>query len=194
MKNIKNIVVFILFITYTVSVFLIKNYTILGICAIFNIVLMLVIRINLKEAAKNLLKIAPFILFTAVINVILMNINEGILVTVRLLIVCNATYIFSKIMSTLELTKVIEILAYPVKIFKIDPRDIAIIVSIAISFISVITQEITNIKYSLKSKGFNINSKNMILHANLILNPLFLSLLNRVNEMEYAMKSKAYIE
>ena len=49
----KNLIKFILFLIYTVGIFFIDNYILLGLITIFNIILMLIIKINLKNAIKN---------------------------------------------------------------------------------------------------------------------------------------------
>jgi len=82
----------------------------------------------------------------------------------------------------------------PLKLFGVNTNNIGIMVSIAITFIPIIKQEIQNIKYSLKSKGFDMGFLNTIKHINYIMVPLFYSLLKKVKEIEEALKAKAYVE
>lgn len=191
-RKIANAIKFILFLIYTVGVFYIANYWFLVAIVCVNIGGMLLNKISLKGALKNLAGIGIFILFTVVINVFLMGIQDAILVGIRLLIVCNGTYIFTKLLSTLEIAETIQSLLTPLKLLKINTQNIGIIISIAMAFIPILTKELNNITYSLKSKGFNTKMPNLIKNSNLIMKPLFIAILKKVNEVEYALKAKAF--
>ena len=116
----KNIIKFILFLIYTIGIFFIKDYMWLGLIGIFNIILILALKINISNSIKNLIKLLPFILVTVVINILLAELKFAILMGVRLGLVCNLTYTFSKTISNTEIGDVIEKLVYPLKIFKIN--------------------------------------------------------------------------
>lgn len=66
-------------------------------------------------------------------------------------------------------------------------------VSISISFIPILKEEIQNLKYSLISKGFKLNFKNLIKKPNYILMPLVTSIIKRTLEIEQSMISRGYI-
>ena len=188
----KNIIKFILFLIYVVGIFFINNYIILGIIAIFNLILMIISKINVKKSIINLIKLLPFILFTAVINLIFANLDFAILITVRLILVCNMSYIFSKIITYLEFAEVIEKLCYPLKILKINPKEIGLIITIALSFMPIMKDELFQMKNVLKVKGINLSKINLIKNINLIFKPFFISVLQRVNEIEITMMAKGY--
>ena len=189
-----DIIKFILFLTYTVSVFFIRSYYGLLVMAIINLILMVVLKIEVKNTLKNILQIMPFIILTAIINLLFQDIKGAFLVFIRLILVCNMTYIFSKNMTTTKFAVVLEKIFIPLKLLKIDPKDISIVVLIAITFIPILRNELTQIKYSLKSKGMNTNSINILKNLNLIFKPFFISLLQRTSQIEMALKSKAYVE
>ena len=172
------VIEFLLFLAYTVFVFFIKSYSIILLLAIFNIILMIILKENIKDA---------------VINMIITGISYGILIGLRLIFVCNMTYIFSKKMTQQRLEYVIETLLKPLKILKIDSREIGIMLCIGIAFIPIIQREITQIKYSLNSKGFKINLINVIKKPNYILAPLITSVIKRVGEIENSLLSKGYV-
>ena len=189
-----DIIKFILFLTYTVSVFFISSYYGLLVMAIINLILIIVLKIEVKNALRNMLQIVPFIILTAIINLLFQDIKGAFLVFIRLILVCNMTYIFSRNMTTTKFAVVLEKIFIPLKLLKIDPKDISIVVLIAITFIPILRNELTQIKYSLKSKGMNTNSINILKNLNLIFKPFFVSLLQRTSQIEMALKSKAYIE
>ena len=94
----------------------------------------------------------------------------------------------------MQIAKAIQTMLFPLKWFGVNTNNIGIMVSIAITFIPIIKQEIQNIKYSLMSKGFDMRLRNTITHINYIMVPLVYSLLKKVRDIEEALKSKAYVE
>lgn len=188
-----DVICFLAFLIYTIVVFFIKNYYIIFCVAIFNIILMITLKVKIRNALINILKLLPFIIFTSGINMIISGINYGALIGVRLILVCNMTYIFAKNMTPQKMQYVIEKLLKPLKIFKIDSREIGIIVCIGIAFIPILQKEIADLKYALKAKGFNLNFRNIIKKPNYILTPLITSIIKRVGEIEMSLLSKGYV-
>lgn len=90
---------FILFLTYTISIFFINTYYGLLAMAIANLILIIILKIGFKNSIKNILSIMPFILLTVVINLLFQDIKGAVLVFIRLVLVCNITYIFSKVIT-----------------------------------------------------------------------------------------------
>lgn len=190
----KNLIKFILFLIYTIGIFFIKDYITLGLIAIFNIILILTLKINILNSIKNLVKLVPFILFTVAINILFAELKFAILMGVRLVLICNLTYTFSKTISNTEIGDVIEKLVYPLKIFKINPKEIGLMVTIALSFIPIMKAEILQIKNVLKVKGIKPTKLNLLKNVNLIFRPFFVSILQRLNEIEMSLKAKGYQE
>ena len=191
-EQLKNVVKFILFLIYTISIFFIKNYILLTLILFINISLMIISKININKAIKNLIKLMPFILFTVVINIIFVDLEFAILIGVRLILVCNISYVFSKTISYTDFGEVIEKLLFPLKIFKVNPKEIGIIITIALSFMPILKDELLQIKNSLKAKGMNMTNINLIKNANLIFKPFFVSVLQRINEVEMSLRAKGY--
>lgn len=187
------IIGFILFLIYTFLIFFIKEYFLLLIILIINLILTIIFKINIKNIFISLLKMIPFIIFTTIINIAFSGISYGVLIGIRLILVCNITYIYSKKMTPQRLQYVIQTLLTPLKIFKIDNKEIGIIVCIGITFIPIIQKEIEQIKNSLKAKGFDLRFVNIIKNPNYILVPLLTSIIKRVGEIEQSLLSKGYM-
>lgn len=98
----KNQIIFILFLTYSIFIFFIENYIALTIILILNICLMLITNVKLKNAIINLIKLFPFVLFTVIINALFVNIQFGLLIGIRLLLVCNISYVYSQKITYIE--------------------------------------------------------------------------------------------
>ena len=184
----KNFSIFILFLIYTVIVFFISNYLLLLLLAIINLILMYVLKINYIKALKNLSYISFIVILAFLINMLMASLNDALLMAIRLILVCNSTYIFSKILSPVELSQSISILFYPLKIFKINPQDIGLIVTVAISFLPILKETFAQNMLALKAKGRRVRINNI----SLSLKPILISTLKRVGEIEYALKAKGY--
>jgi len=149
--------------------------------------------INYKKIAMFLLRLLPFIAFTGIVNIILGGVGLGILISVRLILVCQVTYIFSKKMTPKKIQYAIEKILLPLQLFKVNTKEIGIMVAISISFIPIIQKEIQNLKYSLTSKGFQINFRNIVKRPNVIIAPLITSVVKRTTEIEESLISRGYV-
>lgn len=157
-----------------------------------DVTLIIAYKINLKSLIDNLIKISIFVLITAIINAFVVNINYAITIGIKLILVCVMTYIFSKMLSYMEFATVIEDLVHPLKLFGINPKDLGLIITIAISFIPILKEELERIKYVLLVKGFKVNTINIIKNMNIVFKPLFVSIMERINEIEYSLRAKGY--
>ena len=190
----KNLIKFILFITYTILIFLINDFKLLLIPLFINIICIIILKLNIKNMLINLLKLSIFILFTIIVNFIVESIEYALIVAFKLLLICNITYIFSKSISYMEFAKVIENIFYPLKIFKIEPKNIGIIVCIALAFIPILKKELEELKYVLKIKGFKISLINILKNISVISKPFFVSILRKVNDIENTLLIKGYVQ
>lgn len=114
------------------------------------------------------------------------NINLAILIAVRLILVCNTTYLFSLNYSYIKLSETITVIFTPLKILKINPKDIGLIITIAIAFFPILKKELEEIK-----QGLNIKASKSL---KLIFKVFLTSVFKRVDELAITLKSKAYEE
>ena len=189
----KNVLKIIAFIIYTVLLFLVKDKWLIFGAILFQIALTLICHISINQSIKTLIKLMPFILFTVLINLCVMETIEAILIGIKLIIVCNMTYIYGSTTTAREIAISIEKLLFPLTLFKVNTRNIGIMISIAITFIPIINKEIENIQYSLTAKGFNMSFWSKIRHINYIMVPLFYGLIRKVGNMEEALIAKGYM-
>ncbi len=182
----KNMLKLIIFLIYTLMIFFTKNYIILLVVFIINITLMIILKVSLKKAIINLFKISIFIILTIVINSFILSLYDGILLGIRLILVCNATYTFSKVLSYTQFAEAIEILIYPLKIFKVKSKDVSLMICMAIAFIPIFKNQLQQIKNVLQVKAAKNNKY--------IFKPFFISIFQRLNEIEMSIKAKAYTE
>lgn len=192
LKHIINIIKFIFFLVYVILIFFVKSNIALIATLTIDVTLIIAYKINLKSLIDNIIKISIFVLITAIINAFVVNINYAITIGIKLILVCVMTYIFSKMLSYMEFATVIEDLAYPLKLLGVNPKDLGLLVTIAISFIPILREELERIKYVLLVKGFKVNTINIVKNMNIVFKPLFVSIMERINEIEYSLKAKGY--
>lgn len=182
--------IFLGFILYATAIFFIDNpFLFLGIL-LLNLLAMANLKISLVEAIENIKKILPFILVTVLINWILENYEYAFLVAIKLLLVCNSTYIYARTTSVREIAITIKNLCMPLKLWKVNLEDIEILVCISLSMIPILKNEYRQLREASLAKGMEINLKNM----KPILAKLMVSLMKRVNELEESMIEKGYGE
>ena len=73
MQKIKNLLVFLVFIIYTILIFFISNQIIILFIFIFNLILFLVFKLSFKNLLYNLKWASFVIIFTSLINIFFDN-------------------------------------------------------------------------------------------------------------------------
>lgn len=186
----KNIIKFVIFIIYTILIFFINDLRLLVGLFLLNCMITVILKIGLKKMLYSFRMVLPFIAFTVLVNIIFDGLYSGIIIGIRIIICYNATYIFYKKITVLEIIDAIQKLCYPLKIFKINTNNIGMIVSISICIIPVLKSEIYSLSKTMKSKGKLIQIKSTII----IMKPMLISILRRTNQIEKTLIAKAYIE
>ncbi len=186
----KNIFKFIVFIIYTILIFFINDFKILICLLLINLVILGVLKIKFKDMIYNFKIFFPFILFTVILNIIFANLNEGILIGIKIIICYNVTYIFSKRTTTTEIAETIKKLFYPLKIFRVNVDNIGIIVSVSICIIPVLRDEISALTQAMKAKGKLMKVSSILI----VMKPMLISILRRTNQMEKCLIAKVYID
>ncbi len=186
----KNVFKLLLFIIYIIVIFSIKNYELLVIYILINFIISKIVNVKFLGFLENIKTIMILVIFTAIVNMIFGSIEDGIILGIRILIAYNITYIFSKIFDVLEISNTIEIILKPLYIFKINVKNISLIISIALCMIPILKDELEQTKNSLKSKGYKFKLNNL----NLYIKPVIISILKRTDELEKTLIVKGYQE
>lgn len=186
----KNVIIFLGFILYATLIFFINCNILLGMVLLINFLLLLICKIKPIDAIENIGKLLPFILLTVVINCILANYQYAFLIAIKLILVCNITYIYAQIITVRNLANTIKNLCMPLKLVKVDLEDIELLVCISLSMIPILRQEYGQLKEACLAKGMKMNIKNM----KPVLTKLMISVMKRVNRIEESMIEKGYGE
>lgn len=182
--------IFLSFILYATFIFFVHSNIFLLIILLLNILIMIILHIPVIGSIENLLKIIPFILVTVMVNCILSNYKYAILVAIKLLLVCNITYIYSKTTTVRKTAATIKDLCMPLKLVRVNTNEIELLVCISLSMIPILRREYNQLKDACLAKGMDINIKNI----RSILTKLIVSIMKRVNEIEESIIEKGYEE
>lgn len=187
----KNLILLILFIVYTTSIFFISNWiTILGFILI-NLILILALKIPFKRVLNNLYKFTFVVTITFIFNILFGYLKEAILISIRLYIVCNISHIFTYKMGYANILLALEKLFTPLKLLGISPADLSLMINIAITFIPIFLKELEQITLSMQNKGIK---KFSFAHIKYTFKILLTSVFKKTNDIELTLKSKNYLE
>ena len=202
----------IITIIYIVMLFTGSTAICLGIGAVYTFMAIALSRIPLKMFWKSVKPLLPFLLITAVINLMLVRtgdvlwswkalkvtedgLNISAFMIVRICLLIMGTSILTYTTSPITLTDAIERLLSPLKKLRFPVHELAMMMSIALRFIPTLIEETDKIISAQKARGAEIDSGSFINRAkNLIsiLVPLFISAFRRADELATAMECRCY--
>ena len=188
------------------------GFVCLAIGAVYTFTAMILSRIPLKMFLKSIKPILPFLLITAVLNLLLVTsgdvlwkwkfikittegVNISIFMVVRIVLLIMGSSLLTYTTSPITLTDAIERLLSPLKKLKFPVHELAMMMSIALRFIPTLIEETDKIISAQKARGAEIDTgsfgkraRNMIS----ILVPLFISAFRRADELATAMECRCY--
>ena len=202
-------------IVYIVAIFLAKNFIGLGICAAALLLTVLFSRVPFGKVLKSVRAILFLLLFTAVLNIFFYSPKEGeaplwswqfiqiykggltsaAFLVCRLFLLVLGSSLLTLTTTPVSLTDGIESLLTPLKWIKIPVHDIALVMSIALRFIPILTDETSRIMNAQKARGADFESGGLIKRVKAIvpiLIPLLISAFRRADELGDAMDARCY--
>jgi energy-coupling factor transporter transmembrane protein EcfT len=181
---------FLSIFVYTILIFFFQGHWLLGFAAV-NIVAMIITKVAPPAALKHILAFLPFVLFVGIVNLAFgafKNMSYSLYLSLRLILICNITQCYKKVVQAEDLANAIEIIFSPLKIFKIEGRDIGLMVCISLAFIPVLRRDFMQIRTALRARGMRLTMKNM----QYLLKPFFIGILQRTGEIAKAIRTKGY--
>ncbi len=203
----------VLAILYIVCSFLCKGIASYSVLLVSAVLLILVSRIPLRMIFRSLRPIIFIMIFTVVINLfwtsgetllvefwIIKIYREGVMnaifIAVRILVLIIGTSVFMTYTTTpIALTDALESLLSPLKIFKAPVHEFAMMITIALRFIPILSEETNKIIAAQKARGADFESGNIVRRVKAlvpILIPLFVSSFRRADELATAMECRCY--
>ncbi len=199
-------------LVYIVTLFLIDSFIGYGVVALILGSVIAASKVPLKFMLKGIKGIVIILVFTAVINVfstkgdnIIFSIGvftatvEGVILAtkmvIRLIMLIVGSSLLTLTTSPIELTDGIEYILKPFKKIGVPSHEIAMMMSIALTFIPTLLDETDKIMKAQQARGADFETGNIIQRAKSlipILVPLFVSAFRRADELAMAMEARCY--
>ena len=199
----------IIFIT---AIFLSKTFYALGFCALVFAIVACVSKIPFKSLLKSVKAVLFLLIFTAILNLffqkegevvfewtVIKLTKEGLYATaflaVRLFLLVLSSSLLTLTTTPVSLTDGLESLLTPLKWVKFPVHDLALVMSIALRFIPILTDETARIMNAQKARGADFESGSLADRVKSIvpiLIPLLVSAFRRADELGDAMDARCY--
>ncbi|MBI5416851.1 energy-coupling factor transporter transmembrane protein EcfT [Candidatus Poribacteria bacterium] len=129
------------------------------------------------------------------INITYEGINEGTLITIRLICLILWASILTLTTSPIQLTDALEKMLSPLKKINFPAHEIALMLTISFRFIPILFLEIDKIMKAQMSRGANFTKGNIFEKLNNLIPifiPLFICSFRRAEELAFAMEARCY--
>ena len=203
---------FIWLIGYIAAVFSAKDFYALGACAIVFFLVAAFSGVPIGKLLKSVQAVAFLLLFTSLLNLFfgqgetilwqwefIVITQEAVFSTLffalRLFLLVLGTSILTLTTSPVALTDGIESLLSPLKWLRFPVHEFALIMSIALRFIPILTEETARIMNAQKSRGADFESGGLMQRIKAVLpiiGPLLISGFRRAEELGDAMDARCY--
>lgn len=202
----------ILTMAFIIALFLINNPLGYIVAIIYTIFFYILGHISVRLALKNLKPLIPILIFTFLINLFLVSgdkvlcsfgfltitskgLRYAITMVIRIIILIASSSILTYTTLPITLTDGIENLLTPLKKIKFPAHELSMMMTIALRFIPTLIEETNKIIMAQKSRGADMETKNLIKKAKAltpILVPLFISSFKRAEDLAMAMEARCY--
>ena len=199
-------------IVYIVAVFLCKNFYALGACAALFILVAMVSGVPFSSLLRSVKAVLFLLLFMALLNLFLYQgetvlwqwkfivitqeaIYYTVFLAVRLFLLVLGSSLLTLTTTPVSLADGIESLLSPLKVIHFPVHELALIMSIALRFIPILTDETARIMNAQKARGADFESGSLIQRVKAVLPiliPLLISAFRRADELGDAMDARCY--
>lgn len=186
------------------------GYAIIGTCVLLVVKLA---KLNLSFVLNAMKPIFMMLVFLLVINILVLKtgyvlidffglkvyseaIFQTLYIVVRLVLMIMVTTTLTATTKPLDLTLGIEDLLIPLKRFKVPAHEIAMLISIALRFIPDLIEETQRIMKAQASRGVDLQEgsfKEKIMAILSLIVPLFVSALQRAEDLANAMEARGFV-
>lgn len=204
----------ILAVLYIVCTFLCKNVLSFAALAASALFLILLSRIPFRMVFRGIKPVLFILLFTALLNlfftkgeseplwsfwrlsIYMEGIYSAIFMLLRIVVLILGTSLFLTYTTTpIALTDAIEGLLSPLRVLHVPVHEFAMMMTIALRFIPLLSEETVKIMNAQKARGVDFSQGGLIKRAKAlvpILIPLFVSSFRRAEELATAMECRCY--
>ena len=199
-------------IVYIVAIFLCKNFYALGACAAAFVVIAAFSGVPFKTLLRSVKGILFLLAFMTVLNLFFYKgetvlwqwkfivitkeaVYYTIFLAVRLFLLVLGSSLLTLTTTPVSLADGIEGLLSPLKVIRFPVHELALIMSIALRFIPILTDETQRIMNAQKARGADFESGGLMKRIKAVLPiliPLLISAFRRADELGDAMDARCY--
>ena len=199
-------------IGYIVAIFLAKNFYALGVCAALFIVIAILSGVPFSALLRSVKAVLFLLAFMTVLNLFfyqgetvwwqwrfIVITKEAVYYTIflamRLFLLVLGSSLLTLTTTPVSLADGIEALLAPLKIIRFPVHELALIMSIALRFIPILTDETGRIMNAQKARGTDFETGGLVKRVKAIipiLIPLLISAFRRADELGDAMDARCY--
>ncbi len=199
-------------ILYLVGIFFITSFAVYGFLTVLLVVMIACSRVPLKSILRSLRGILFLLLLTVILNIFLntsgkllwqwwifsiydQGLYSAAKLFLRLVYLVMGASLLTLTTTPVDLTHAIESLLKPLKLIRVPVHELALIMSLTLSFIPSLMEETDRIIRAQKARGANFDTGGLIKRAKAfvpILIPLLVSSFRRAEELANAMSSRCY--
>ena len=202
----------LLCLLFMVGIFFVQSYVGFAVVTVFLIAVIASSKVPVKSILKSVKGIVVLLILTAMLNVfftksgnvlvswwIFTITDEGLVYASKMLLRLVYLVIGSSVLTLtttpVDLTHAIERILAPLKVIKFPVHDLALIMSLTLSFIPSLIDETDRIIRAQKARGADFDTGNLFQRAKAfvpILIPLLVGGFRRAEELANAMNSRCY--
>ena len=194
-----------------VALFLVNNWIALAVTAVIVLSIIAQSKVSIVFYLKGIKPLLFILVFTAVIQLFLTpgevlwqwkflhitteGIRMAVFMCTRLVLLVLTTSVLTLTTTPIQLTDAVEALLTPFKKLGLPAHELAMIMSIALSFIPTLIDETDKIMKAQQARGASFDEGSIMDRAKSllpILVPLFLSAIKRAEELAMAMEARCY--
>jgi energy-coupling factor transport system permease protein len=195
-------------IGYIVAIFLAKNFYALGACAGLFLVVVMFSGVPFGAILRSVKAVLFLLIFMTVLNLFFYEgetvlwkfitveaVYYTIFLAVRLFLLVMGSSLLTLTTTPVSLADGIESLLSPLKIIRFPVHELALIMSIALRFIPILTDETGRIMNAQKARGADFETGGLMQRVEAIvpiLIPLLISAFRRADELGDAMDARCY--
>lgn len=181
-------------ILFSILILITNSLLFMVIMLLFTLLLMLISNVHFKLYFNTLKSVLVFIIFIFIINTIFMvPITTSIMIILKLLLLTMYSSILMFTTTTYDISKGLDDILSPLKVFKINTTVVSKSISLALSFIPMIFEQGEKILKSQASRGLDFRDsslKNKVKSIVSIIFPLFMLSFKRADAIADSMEVK----
>ena len=196
---------------YVISLFLFQSFTGYIVASVFLVTMIVISRVPVTFMLKGLKAVFILLIFTALLNLLLTPGRELVSfwkITITIEGLRFAAFMILRIVFLIIGSSIMTLTTTPsnltdglekglgwMKILRVPVHEIAMMMSIALTFIPVLLEETDKIIKAQQARGADFDSGNLIQRVRAlvpILVPLFVSAFRRANDLAVAMEARCY--